>query len=175
MISNCGHDENGKYTGGKAGDQTAKEYSVIPWYNRPWNVVLRFTNPDIANDLAVVAAAAANNSLVGYDQSQRLTYFQHLKASNWNPSKITIACEGDCSATTCANIIAVGYRKKNVTLQKFPNYLTTSSLLKALKALGVQELTDKKYLVSDQYLLPGDILLLEGHHVTINLSKGSKT
>ena len=35
MISNCGHDENGRYSGGKAGDQTGTEWRVINWYNRP--------------------------------------------------------------------------------------------------------------------------------------------
>lgn len=35
MISNCGHDERGKYSGGKAGDQTRTEWQVINWYNRP--------------------------------------------------------------------------------------------------------------------------------------------
>ena len=35
-ISNCGHDENGRYTGGKAGDQTGTEYQIMNWYSRPW-------------------------------------------------------------------------------------------------------------------------------------------
>ena len=35
MISNCGHDENNRYSGGKAGDQTGTEWRVINWYNRP--------------------------------------------------------------------------------------------------------------------------------------------
>lgn len=34
MIANSGHDENGRYKNGKAGDQTGTEYAVIPWYNR---------------------------------------------------------------------------------------------------------------------------------------------
>lgn len=34
MISNCGHDERGKYSGGKAGDQKGDEWAVIPWYSR---------------------------------------------------------------------------------------------------------------------------------------------
>lgn len=34
MISNCGHDENGRYSGGKAGDQTGTEWQVINWYSR---------------------------------------------------------------------------------------------------------------------------------------------
>ena len=34
MISNCGHDENGRYSGGKAGDQTGTEWQVINWYSK---------------------------------------------------------------------------------------------------------------------------------------------
>lgn len=34
-VSNCGHDENGRYAGGKAGDQTGGEYCLRPWYSRP--------------------------------------------------------------------------------------------------------------------------------------------
>ena len=44
MISNCGHDENGRYSGGKAGDQTDTEWQVINWYSRPWKCVLRHPN-----------------------------------------------------------------------------------------------------------------------------------
>ena len=47
MISNCGHDENGRYSGGKAGDQTGTEWRVINWYNRPWKCVLRHPNADV--------------------------------------------------------------------------------------------------------------------------------
>ena len=32
MISSCGHDENNKYKGGKAGDQTGTEYYLRTWY-----------------------------------------------------------------------------------------------------------------------------------------------
>ena len=48
MISNCGHDENNRYSGGKAGDQTGTEWRVINWYNRPWKCVLR--HPDAKVD-----------------------------------------------------------------------------------------------------------------------------
>ena len=41
MIANSGYDEHGKYSGGTAGDQTGKEWRIIPYYNRPWNCVLR--------------------------------------------------------------------------------------------------------------------------------------
>lgn len=39
---------------------------------------------------------------------------------------------------------------------------------------GFDVLTDKKYLTSPDYLLEGDILLCEGHHVATNLTTGSK-
>ena len=39
-ISNCGHDEHGKYSGGQAGDQTGTEWEIKEWYSRPWDVVL---------------------------------------------------------------------------------------------------------------------------------------
>ena len=54
-ISNCGHDENGRYAGGKAGDQTGTEYRIMNWYSRPWLCVLRFENKEIASLIAEMA------------------------------------------------------------------------------------------------------------------------
>lgn len=67
MISNCGHDENGKYSGGAAGDQTRTEWEIRTWYNRPWNCVLRHPDRNVGNMLANLARKAAQNNLVGYD------------------------------------------------------------------------------------------------------------
>jgi len=46
-IANSGHDERGRYSGGKAGDQTGTEWAIINWYNRPWNCVLRHPNQKV--------------------------------------------------------------------------------------------------------------------------------
>ena len=54
-ISNCGHDENGRYSGGKAGDQTGTEYRIMNWYSRPCLCVLRFENKEIASLIADMA------------------------------------------------------------------------------------------------------------------------
>ena len=70
MISNCGHDERGKYSGGKAGDQTGTEWQVINWYNRPWKCVLRHPDAATRKLIAQMAKAAAVNNMVGYCQSQ---------------------------------------------------------------------------------------------------------
>ena len=44
----------------------------------------------------------------------------------------------------------------------------------ALKSAGFKVYTSSKYLTSDAYLKPGDILLNDNAHVAINLSTGSK-
>lgn len=180
-ISNCGHDERGKYAGGKAGDQTGTEYQIINWYNRPWLCVLRFEDQKIASMIADMATKAAKNDLIGYDQgtagnsNDRYTFWQHLKASNYDPAQITIACESDCSASTAAIVKGAGYRLNNSKLKAVSIYLTTYNMRQALKNAGAKVLTDKKYLTSGDYLKAGDILLNDDHHVAIAVTSGSKS
>mgnify|MGYP004481997945 FL=1 len=96
MIANCGHDERGKYSGGQAGDQTGQEWAVIPWYSRPWNVALRYPDPVVGQKLADLARAAADNNNIGYDQNQRLTFWNALVRANYDPAAISELCEADC-------------------------------------------------------------------------------
>lgn len=173
MISNCGHNENGKYTGGKAGDQTGDEWAVIPWYSRPWRCVLRHPDPAVRQEIARQARAAANNPLIGYDQGQRVTFWQHLKASNYNAAQIAVACDADCSSGVAAIVKAVGYRLGIKALQGVSTDAYTGNLRAVLKAAGFDVLTDDKYLTSDKYLLGGDVLLYDGHHTAINLDDGA--
>lgn len=174
MISNCGHDENRKYTGGKPGDQKGDEWAIIPWYSRPWTCVLRHRDPAVRKAIAKKARAAANNNKIGYCQGHRLTYWEHLKTSNYDPAQITVACEADCSSGVAANIRAVGIDLENEELKKIPVSCTTRNLRPQCDDHGFDVLTDKKYLDSPDYLLEGDILLCEGHHVATNLDNGSK-
>lgn len=143
LISNCGHNESGKLTGGKPGDQTGGEWALIPWYSRPWNVVLRHPDPKVRAKLSELAKKAAKNNLVGYCQTHRGTYWTHLKASHYDPSQITIACEADCSSGVLSNIRAVGYLL-NISSFKNVSLVSTSSMRKTLKALGFEALTDSK-------------------------------
>lgn len=174
-ISNCGHDENGKYSGGKAGDQTGGEYCLRAWYNRPWDCVLRHPDAKVRADIAKLAKQAAENDLIGYDQSQRGTFWQQLKAaSSYLPANIKTACEADCSSSTAAIVKAVGYRRKNAKLKGVSPDLWTGNMRSALKSAGFEVLTADRYTGQDAYLLPGDILLNESHHVAINVTKGAK-
>lgn len=174
QISNSGSDERGSYAGGQAGDQTGNEWCIRSWYNRPWNCVIRYPDRKVGDLLAELGIEAAKNNLIGYDQYQRDTYWQHLKASNYRPSQITIACEADCSAGVIANTKAVGYLLGISILQKI-SATYTGNMRDAYKNAGFQILTDSKYLNSFDYLMPGDILLNDAHHTATNLGIGKNS
>ena len=92
-IPNCGHDERNRYSGGQAGDQSKTEWYIRPWWNDSWNVVLRHPDAKTRALISDMAIKAAQNDLVGYDQNERLTFWNHLKASNYGPAQITVKCE----------------------------------------------------------------------------------
>lgn len=175
-ISNCGHDENGRYAGGQAGDQTGTEYQIINWYNRPWLCVLRFEDQEVAALIAEMATQAANNNMIGYDQgtvgnsNDRYTFWEQLVANGYDPSKIKKPCETDCSQSTASIVKAVGYRLNKPKLKTVSIYLTTYKMRSAFKTAGAMVLTDSKYLTSGACLKPGDILLNDNHHVAIVVS-----
>ena len=170
-ISNTGHDENGRYRGGKAGDQGG-EYTLKAWYNRPWTVVLRWPDPVVGLTIARLAIAAALNNHIGYDQDQRDTYWAELKAAGYDPSKITANCETDCTESTTANCKAAGYLLGIRALENLPLDTYSGNMKPRFVAAGFKALTSSKYLTNPNYLLPGDVLLYEGHHACINVTYG---
>lgn len=172
MIANCGHNEYGGGWGGQAGDQTGTEYRVTTWYSKPWNCVLRYPDLQKAIVIAQVSRDAANNNNIGYDMGQRMTFYNQLAAVGWNPASITTPCESDCSASTSACIIAAGHKTNDSRLMSISPSLTTYVMRSALRAAGFLLLTDSRYLSSDSYLLPGDILLNDNAHVAVNLDSG---
>lgn len=174
MIANCSGDERGKLRGGRAGDQTGREWRLKGWYNRPWNVILRFENPKIADMIATLAEEGANNNKIGYDQGDRLSFWRQLEKSGYHPKNIKTACETDCSASTLAICKATGFLLNNLKLQAVSTSGYSGNIRRILKTAGAVDLTAKRYLTSDDYLLRGDILVYEGHHVAINLTNGSK-
>ena len=177
-ISNSGHDERGRYSGGKAGDQTGTEWSVINWYSRPWTHVIRFSDRQIAEMLATLSIYAAQNDLVGYDQYKRTSYWQHLEASGYDPRQITVPCNNDCSAGVLANVkaslILTGHKDwaDRINVDGY-----TGNMRKIITSCGadVKIHTMSEYVSSPDKLLPGDILLYEGHHTAVNLGEGKAT
>ena len=173
-ISNSGSDENGRYKGGKAGDQTGNEWRIRDWYNRPWNCVLRHPLAEVRACIATLAVKAAENNHIGYDQNQRETYGQALKEAGWDPSKITKNVESDCSKGVIDNIKATGNILGIDELKKF-DATYTGNMRSAARYAGFQILTDSKYLNRDDYLLAGDILLNDTHHTCTVITNGQKS
>lgn len=171
-ISNSGSDENKTYHGGQAGDQTGHEWELRSFYKRPWTHVFRFMGDSrVGTKLAELGIKAALNDKIGYDQYQRTTYWTQLKSVGYDPSAITVACEEDCSAGVAANVKACGYLLGLKTLQDVSSSMTSRSTVAQLSKAGFTVLTDSKYLTSGTYLLPGDILLCENHHVAMNITR----
>lgn len=173
-ISNSGSDERGKYNSGVAGDNTGNEWNLRTWYNRPWDCVLRHPDEAVRMKLAELACAAALNDYIGYDQYQRDTYWNQLQKVNYDPSRISVKCESDCSAGVIANTKAVGYLLEIPALKNI-NATYTGNMEPGFKAAGFMVLTESKYLNETEYLLPGDILLNKKSHTATNITKGSKS
>lgn len=171
-ISNSGSDEKKGYSGGQAGDQTGKEWELKAWYNRPWTVVLRYPDSSVGLKIAELGISAALNNKIGYDQYQRKTYWSQLEKANYDPSKITTACEEDCTAGVTANCKAVGYLMNIQPLKDLDINIYSGNMKSCFTKAGFKALTDSKYLTGHSYLMPGDILLCENHHAATNITYG---
>lgn len=174
MIAQASIGGNGQVYDPNPGNQTGKELNIKPWYSRPWNCVLRHPDFTKAQKIAILQRDACKNPNIGYDWNRRTTYYTQLSKVNWNPSAITTRCDTDCSALTCANINACGHLTNDTRLASL-GQLSTHSMRSALQQIGFNLLTDSRYLTSDQYLLPGDVLLNDGAHVAVNLDSGPKS
>ena len=168
MIGSARIDENGKTTGGLPGDQTGKEVAVQKWYlhSKGW-VVLRPRRAEAAAAIARNMQAACDNDLIGYDQSNRLSALAASEEHNYDLSKVTVACETDCSALVRVCCLYAGIKAGN---------FSTASQVNVLKATGEFDvLTDAGYCKSSDYLLPGDILVTKSQgHTVVVLSPGAK-
>lgn len=162
-------DENGKAVGGVAGDQTGKEVMVQTLSSSGnWTYILRPPTGGVDKMVKEAYNAAANNK-IGYDQNQRTTLYTYAKAAGWDLSKITAACECDCSALIAVLACCAGY--------SVSKDIYTGNEIKALTNVGF---TKKTY--SESALKVGDVLWRNGHtaiyvgtSTTYNGSNGSSS
>ena len=165
-IAHASIDERGKISGGQAGDQTGKEVCIRSWYSKPWNVVIRFKNPAMRQKVADCMIRAAHNPRIGYDQMNRNSLLKYARNVGYDPQKVTALCETDCSALVTLACIYAGIKEDALVVNG--NSATTRTLRKLLEATGTVEVfTTKDYTAKADKLLPGDILLAEGHHVAV--------
>ena len=62
MIVQASINEKGTTTGGQPGDQTGNEIAIKPYYNYPWNYVLRYAEKDSSIPVTPGANSSTSNS-----------------------------------------------------------------------------------------------------------------
>ena len=145
IVGSARHDENGKYTGGKVGDQLQKsstndtlgEVSMQNFYvhSKGWNV-LRPLSTSVAIELAHSMHVACNNKVIGYSQScQRKTVdkIDSITPINVDCSKLVRDCiyhatHKDVGNFNTANEVAV-LQKSGLFMTAFPFKSLTSTPL----------------------------------------------
>lgn len=163
-------DENGKAYNGKAGDQNGKEVSTQKWYlhSKGWRV-FRAKDRNVALKIAECMKAACANRYIGYDQWQRHTLYNKAEKLGFDVSKVTGACETDCSA-----LVRVCLAYGGIT--GIPTSFRTGNMPENLLATGAfVEMKGSKYTNQSTYLGMGDILVTKtsGHTVVV-LDDGPK-
>lgn len=164
-IGHASIDENGRAQGGIAGDQTGREVCTRDWYSKPWTSVIRPKDSSAAEKIAKAMEQACANDKIGYDQGQRTTLFAQAKACDWDLSRITTACETDCSAlvAVCVNAAGISVSKDIYTGNEKSALLATEKFI---------AFTANEYTGASDKLRRGDILLGSGHTAVV-LSNGS--
>ena len=157
-------DENGKAYGGKAGDQTGKEVSRQEHYvhKKGWRA-FRAKDRQAALKIASAMEAACKNNNIGYDQWQRNSLYQKAAVHGFDPGKVDVPCETDCSALVrvCCAYAGIMDIPADFRTGSMPHYL--------LKTGAFVELKGSKYTGQSTYLGKGDILVTRtsGHTVVV--------
>ena len=169
-IGGASIDENGKSHGGQAGNQTGRELKRQKYYVHPkgWRV-FRARSAEVAKRIATAMAAAVANRHIGYDQYQRNTLYREASKVGFDPSKVAVDCETDCSALVrvcCAYAGILGLPEGFRTTNEPKNLLATGAFT---------ELVGERYTKVSTYLKAGDILCTatQGHTVVV-LNDGPK-
>lgn len=169
IIGSARHDENGRESGGRPGDQLQKgtpdysgEVSLQEWYRHDlgW-IVYRAKDSGVAAKIAECMLAAVNNPHVGYNQNRNQTLYQAAVKHGFDVSKVTEDCETDCARLTRVCILYGG-----INVQDF--YTATEPA--ALEITGAfTKYSDEDHCESPNLLRPGDILVTrkKGHSAVV--------
>ncbi len=163
MIGSARIDENGKATGGAAGDQkqtsstndTAGEVSMQSMYthSKGW-YILRPTSVSVANKLAELMKTACNNANIGYDQNNRLGIITY---------GINTTTKTECD---CSSLVRECVKEATGT---DPGNFTTANEATKLAATGLFESKIAYVSQSKTPVYNGDVLVTKtkGHTVIV--------
>ncbi|WP_251178057.1 hypothetical protein [Adlercreutzia agrestimuris] len=176
-IGQASCDENVRYVEGQAGNQTGTELNTRAAYLYNWHSLIRFRDPAKALKCGQAMAAAVSNMKNGYDQGERNTILPLARAAGWGLSKITTACECDCSSL--AGICGIAARIPESYIYKDGNLCYTGNQVACFEASGIVDVySTSDYANSTVKWQVGDILVSNSHTVVVvsgNAPSGSGT
>lgn len=151
-------DENGKVSGGAAGDQTGNEVSTQPYYmhSKGW-YLLRPIEISDANAIAGAMQSACDNNNIGYCQGHRTTVIAMLQKYG-SMAAIKEKTEADCGTLVRGCCIEAGFD---------PGNFTTANEAACLEKTGRFE--KKVAVTSSTVMYNGDVLVTKtkGHTVVV--------
>ncbi|MCH5271880.1 MAG: peptidoglycan-binding protein [Lachnospiraceae bacterium] len=161
--------ENGRISGGAAGDQTGSEVSTQNWYlhSKGW-ILLRARDSAIREKMAHNMESICRNDNIGYCQDHRSTLTSAAKPYGYDASKVSKKVEVDCSEAVRNCVLYAG-----ITVGSF----NTANEVNILMTTGAfEKLTADKYCKSSDYLLRGDVLVTKNKgHTVVVLDNGAKS
>lgn len=158
-VGSARYDENGRTSGGKAGDSTGKEVATQGYYShRQGWLCFRCEDKAKADKIAYAMKAACDNNNIGYDQNERDTLYNAAKPVGFDTAKVAQKCETDCSALVRVCLCYAGFEAPNFNTESEPS---------VLKKLGFKEVSFTK--ATGAGLKNGDILVTpkKGHTVIV--------
>lgn len=153
-IGSARHDERGKYSGGKPGDQDGTEVSTqeFYWHPKGWRV-FRAIDPNVAAKQAEAMEAACGNNNIGYCQAHRNDLYKQAKPLGFRLDLVKTPTETDCSALVRCCMAYAGVMVGDFDTSGEASLIISS---KAYKEVFIKSAADVK---------PGDILVTKtkGH------------
>ncbi|MCX4322223.1 MAG: phage tail tip lysozyme [Lachnospiraceae bacterium] len=151
-------DENGKLTGGKAGDQTGNEVCTQDYYmhSKGW-YLLRPKDIAVANAIAKAMQSACDNDNIGYCQGHRTNVIAQLRKYG-SMAAIVEKTEADCSSLVRGCCIEAGFD---------PGNFNTANEATSLEKTGKFE--KRVSVTASTSLYNGDLLVTKtkGHTVAV--------
>lgn len=162
MVTICSArmDENGRFSGGRAGNQTGKEISKQEWYlhSKGWRV-FRCKDQLRRNLIADNMIYASENLHIGYDQDENYTLWDVAKKCNYDCRLVTTNCETDC-----ARLVRVCLAYAGIFV---PDFYTATEAYELAKCGMFDEMPFAE--TNPNLLMRGDILVTKtkGHTVIV--------
>ncbi len=179
-IFNTQMNENGKYRGGKQGDQTGTEARTekYPAYyevsSYPWKCLLRCKDAHLAAAAVEEACAAAENENIGYDSGDlRLTLWDEVQKTGFDTSLVETPCAANCVTSLLTFYKCAGQRLgiDSVADLNVDGHVYTEEDI--LLGTGFFERVDDADLHSADANHAGDVYIAESHTI-LQLTDGAE-